>query len=38
MECISESGFLPEVVLYLLPALITWFGFTYILKFAADWF
>jgi len=38
MDCFSEPGFLPSVFLHLLPSLIVWFGFGYLIKFAADWF
>ena len=38
MECFAEPGFLFNVVLYLLPSLILWFGFSFIIKLAVDWF
>ena len=38
IDCINEFGFVVDVFLHLLPTLTVWFGFTYILRFASDWF
>jgi hypothetical protein len=38
LDCMAEPNFLFAVFFHLLPTLVLWFGFGYLLRFASDWF
>jgi hypothetical protein len=38
IECMAQPDFLFAVFFHLLPSLILWLGFGYLLRFALDWF
>jgi len=37
-DCFTEPGFMFEVIFRCLPSILLWAGFSFLLKFAADWF